>query len=121
MDAKISRFLYTCGIPFNVLRSPYWHEMVQAINGAPKEYRSSGYDKARTLGLDKERTKIQGALGKFTNDWNRHGVSIVSDDWSNVKGEPLINILGVFASGASSFQHMTTQIATRQVLILQMP
>jgi hypothetical protein len=57
VDAKIFRFLYACGIPFNVLRSPYWHEMVQAINGAPKGYRSPGYDKARTLGLDRERAQ----------------------------------------------------------------
>jgi hypothetical protein len=28
VDAKNFRFLYACGIPFNVLRSPYWHEMV---------------------------------------------------------------------------------------------
>ena len=38
MDSKVYRFLYACGVPFNVLRSPYWHEMVQAINGAPKGY-----------------------------------------------------------------------------------
>jgi hypothetical protein len=31
------------------------------------------------MGLDRERAKIQGALEKFTNDWNRHGVSIVFD------------------------------------------
>jgi hypothetical protein len=40
MDAKVFRVLYACGIPFNVLRSPYWHEMVQAINNAPKGYKS---------------------------------------------------------------------------------
>jgi hypothetical protein len=100
VDAKVYRFLYACGIPFNVLRSPYWHEMVQAINGAPKGYRSPGYDKARTVGLDRERAKIQGALGKFTNEWNLNGVSIVSDGWTNVKGKPLINILVVSKSGA---------------------
>jgi hypothetical protein len=99
VDAKNFRFLYACGIPFNVLRSPYWHEMVQAINGAPNKYRSPGYGKARTLGLDMERAKIQGSLGNFTNNWNRHGVSIVFDGWTNVKSRPLINILGVSASG----------------------
>ena len=31
--------------------------MAQAINGAPKGYRSLGYDKARTVGLDRERAK----------------------------------------------------------------
>jgi hypothetical protein len=35
VDAKKIMFLYACGIPFNVLCSPYWHEMLQIINGAP--------------------------------------------------------------------------------------
>ena len=43
VDSKIFRFLYACGVPFNVLRSPYWHEMVSAINDAPKGYKSPGY------------------------------------------------------------------------------
>jgi hypothetical protein len=38
--------------------------MVQAIDGAPKGYKRL-YDKARTLGLDKERAKIPGALGNL--------------------------------------------------------
>ena len=52
------------------------------------------------MGLDKEKAKIQNALGQFTNAWNEYGVSIVSDGWTNVKGKPLINILGVSVSGA---------------------
>ena len=51
--------------------------MVKAINDAPKGYRSLGYDKARTVGVDRERAKINSALGKFTNDWSNYGVSIV--------------------------------------------
>ena len=99
VDAKVFRFLYANGVPFNVLRSPYWHEMVDAFLGAPKGYKSPGYDKARTVGLDIEKGKIKNALGQFTNSWNEYGVSIVSDGWTNVKGKPLINILGVSASG----------------------
>ena len=74
--------------------------MVQAINGALKRYMSRGYDRVRTVGLDRERTKSNSALEKFTNNWSNYGVSIVSDGWTNVKGKPLINILGVSASGA---------------------
>jgi hypothetical protein len=85
VDAKNFKFLNACGIPFNVLRSLYLHERVQAINSAPKGYKILKYDKARTLGLDRERAKIQAARGKFTNDWNRHGESIVSNGWTNVK------------------------------------
>lgn len=39
VDAKVFRFLYACGIPFNVLRSPYWHEMVAALQTAPQGYK----------------------------------------------------------------------------------
>ena len=67
VDSKVYWFLYACGIPFNVLHSPYWHEMVEAICTAPAGYKSPRYDKARTVGLDKEKAKIQNALGQFTN------------------------------------------------------
>jgi hypothetical protein len=79
---------------------PIGLKWVQAINGDPKGYKSPGYDKDRTLGLDRERAKIHVALGKITNAWNHHGVSILSNSWTNVKGRPLINIIGVLASGA---------------------
>ena len=67
MDAKVFRFLYAYVIPVNVLRSPYWHEMVEAIQSAPKGYKSLEYDKTRTMGLDQEKAKIQNALVQFTN------------------------------------------------------
>ena len=57
MDSKIYRFLYACDVPFNVLRSPYWYEMVQAINGAPKGYKSTRYDKAKTRDLTRKVAK----------------------------------------------------------------
>ena len=74
--------------------------MVETIRTAPAGYKSPGYDKARTVGLDKEKDKIQNALGQFTNAWNEYEVSIVSDGWTNVKGKPLINVFGVSATGA---------------------
>jgi hypothetical protein len=51
VDAKVVRFLYACGIPFNVFRSPYWHDLVEAINEAPKGYKSPNYEKARTVDI----------------------------------------------------------------------
>jgi hypothetical protein len=101
VDAKVARFLYACGVPFNVLRSPYWHDMVKAINQkAPQGYKSPSYEKARTVLLDREKTKIQAGLSRFTNEWSEVGVSIVSDGWTSVKNQHLINVIGVSASGA---------------------
>jgi hypothetical protein len=55
MDAKVFSVIYAYGISFNVLYSPYWHDMVYAINDAPKGYRGPKYDKLKTTGLDKKR------------------------------------------------------------------
>jgi hypothetical protein len=101
VDAKVARFLYACGVPFNVLRSPYWHDMLRAINEkAPQGYKSPSYEKARTVLLDREKAKIQAGLSRFTNEWSDVGVSIVSDGWTSVRNQHLINVIGVFASGA---------------------
>jgi hypothetical protein len=59
VDAKVVRFLCACGIPFNVLHSPYWHDLVKGINEAPKGYKSPSYEKARTVLLDREREKFK--------------------------------------------------------------
>jgi hypothetical protein len=99
VDAKVARFLYACGVPFNVLRSPYWHSMVKAINKAPIGYKSPGYEKARTVLLDKEKARLKRALRRFTDGWADVGVSIVSDGWTNVRNQHLINILGVSTTG----------------------
>ena len=79
---------------------PYWHDLVKAINEAPKGYKSPNYEKARTVLLDREKTKIQRALTPFTNEWGDYKVFIVSDGWTNVRNQHLINVLGVSATGA---------------------
>jgi hypothetical protein len=98
VDAKVIWFLYACGIPFNVLGSPYWHDLVKGINEAPKGYKSPSYEKARIVLLDREGEKNQRALTRFIDDWGDFGVSIVSDGWTNVRNQHLINVLGVFAT-----------------------
>jgi len=50
--------------------------------------------------LEREKTKVQRALTRFTNEWVDCGVSIVSDGWTNIRNQHLINVLGVSAIGA---------------------
>jgi hypothetical protein len=101
VDAKVAQFLYACGVPFNVLRSPYWHDMVRAINEeAPKGYKSPNYEKAKTVLLDREKAKIQASLTPFTKEWSEVGVFIVSDGWTSIRNQHLINVIGVSASGS---------------------
>jgi hypothetical protein len=79
---------------------PILHAMVKVIHNAPKGYKSPRYEKSRTVLLEKEKAKVQRALGWFIDEWLDSGVSIVSDCWTNVKSQHLINVLGVSTSGA---------------------
>ena len=45
VDLAIERFFLACGIPFNAARSPYFEQMVRAINDGPSWYKPPGYMK----------------------------------------------------------------------------
>ena len=62
MDGLIGRFFYSCEIPFDVARSPFFFDMVTGINAGPKGYKPPSSEKLRTSLLDKEKAKIDCAL-----------------------------------------------------------
>ncbi|WOL03278.1 hypothetical protein Cni_G11998 [Canna indica] len=103
VDSKVIRCLCANGIPFSVLRSPYWEEMVLAIS---KElgYKSPSYEKANTILLENERSKVDREMDDFKQKWPQYGISIVSNGWSDIKSQPLINILASNQFG-SMFLH----------------
>jgi hypothetical protein len=44
-ETRVARDIYACGIPFNVVRSPYWQGIVRAINTAPQGFKGPNYEK----------------------------------------------------------------------------
>ncbi|KAK8481028.1 hypothetical protein V6N13_092896 [Hibiscus sabdariffa] len=100
VDLKIMRCLCANAIAFNCLRSPQWHEMVQAINQAPKGYKSPSFEKARTSLLDECYRSVEKELSLVKDTWYVHGVSVVSDGWSNCKQDQLINVIATNSRGA---------------------
>jgi hypothetical protein len=118
VDHKIIRFLCANGIPFNVLRSPYWEEMISAVSKVPG-YKPPSYEKARTTLLDSEKECVHRELNEFREKFEEFGVSIVSDGWTNIKNKHLINILAsncfgsmfLYASDFSNVQQSAANIA----------
>ncbi|KAF5800582.1 putative HAT dimerization domain, ribonuclease H-like superfamily [Helianthus annuus] len=104
VDLKIIRGLCANGIPFNVLRNPQFLEMVSAIKKAPDGYKPPSSEKARTTLLDACVRDVEKELAPVKDTWYTQGVSIVSDGWTNVKHNPLINVLAVNSRGAM-FMH----------------
>jgi hypothetical protein len=69
VDMKIMEFIAANGIPFNVLRSPQYYEMVSAIKRSPKDYKPPSYEKARTTLLDACKSNVEKQLAPVRETW----------------------------------------------------
>ena len=82
VDLKMMRGLCANGMPFNVVRNPQFGEMVTAINRAPKDYKASSFERARTTLLDEFKRDLEKDLSSVKDTYYNQGVSIVSDGWT---------------------------------------
>eukprot|EP00253_Pinus_taeda_P007358 PITA_07358 len=99
-DEHVARCIYANGLAFNLVRSPYWQQMIKAVNEAPKGYKSPGYEKVRTTLLTSERKFVERQLQSIRDTWAETGVSIISDGWRDQRNRPLINVIAICPQGA---------------------
>jgi hypothetical protein len=92
-ESRVARAIFACDIPFNVVRSPYWKDMVKAINEAPQGFKGPNYEKLITVLLQKERSSIHDILKPIRSSWTSTGVSIISNGWADTKRRPLVNVI----------------------------
>ena len=53
--------------------------------------------------LDGEKRKVKNEIATIKDTWHVNGVSIISDRLTNVKNQPLINVLAANKDGAMFF------------------
>eukprot|EP01018_Ginkgo_biloba_P012922 Gb_21950 [translate_table: standard] len=100
VDLAIARFFYTNGISFNVAWSPYYGEMVKAIQGATSGYKPPDFEKLRTTLVDKKMGRVEEEVAPLKHAWNIDGCSIVMDGWTDIRNCPLLNIIMSSTSGS---------------------
>eukprot|EP00253_Pinus_taeda_P014411 PITA_14411 len=99
-NSRVARCIYACGIPFNVVPSPYWQDVIRAINKAPQGYKGPNYEKVRTQLLKIGKELVEDIFSPIRSSWNSSGVTIVSDGWTDTRHRPLINIIATSPKGA---------------------
>ena len=99
-NSRVARCIYACGIPFNVVRSPYWQDMIRAINKAPQGYKGPNYEKVRAQLLKNEKDLVEDVLSPIRSSWTSSGVTIVSNGWADTRHRQLINIIATSPKGA---------------------
>ncbi|XP_031478612.1 uncharacterized protein LOC116249604 [Nymphaea colorata] len=99
LDLKVAAFFYANCIPFNVARSPYWRDLVTYIaNCNLSGYVPPSSERLRTILLEQQKSQVNNLLEYQKLTWKQHGVSIVSDGWTNLQRRPFINFIATSAN-----------------------
>jgi hypothetical protein len=65
-ESRVARDIFACGIPFIVVRSPYWQDLVMEINTTPQGFKGLNYEKLRTILLRKERLLLDDVFKTYS-------------------------------------------------------
>ncbi|CAA0809034.1 Unknown protein [Striga hermonthica] len=100
-DKLCARMFYACALPFNLVRSPQFRKYSLFLaNSRLTGYIPPSYDGLRTTLLAQEKAHINVKVHHIKESWNKKGLSICSDGWSDIQRNPLINIMAASESGA---------------------
>ncbi|MCO5567236.1 hypothetical protein L7F22_020925 [Adiantum nelumboides] len=77
VDATVPKSFYSCGISFNVARSPFFKEMVAEIAQFGPTYQPPTFDALREKLLEDEVASIKEAILPVRQKWEAYGVSLV--------------------------------------------
>lgn len=91
---------YGCGLSFNLFRSPFFKEAIDAVVMAGKAYKPPSSESVRDRLLKAEVESVNGRLEGIRAEYTVYGCSICSDGWSSVSKHPLLNVLAVSTKGA---------------------
>jgi hypothetical protein len=92
-ESSIAKFFFAHAIPFHAARSSYFKQMVKDIATVGPSFIPLGNHKLRTTLLDKKHSKFNVLMEEMRQTWMRTGCSIVMDGWTDIRHQPLINVI----------------------------
>lgn len=100
LDCLIARCLYANGLSFNLMRSPFFHDMIKfACENSLLGYVLPSFDATRTTMLVAEKENINELTKACRISWATTGLSLVSDGWTDITKKPLINFVAASPAG----------------------
>ncbi|KAH7293732.1 hypothetical protein KP509_28G039600 [Ceratopteris richardii] len=103
VDTAVACFFYHDHIAFNAARSPYFRDMVKKIGEYGPHYVPPSSENLRTILLEKEKKLVETACESIKKLWERNGVSLLVDGWtewaSAIEIVGLSNVVCIVADG----------------------
>ncbi|KAL0224804.1 hypothetical protein RCL1_002716 [Eukaryota sp. TZLM3-RCL] len=95
-ESAQERFFFGCGIPFNLSRNPHFLEFCHELSGG--KYTPIPYNQLRNDSLDKVKDQISKEMNEILDI--QPSFTIVSDGWSNINSQKIVNTVLVSPQGA---------------------
>ncbi|XP_061352114.1 uncharacterized protein LOC133297067 [Gastrolobium bilobum] len=89
----ICRCIYGNALPFNLVKSPVFINMVKSISEYGRGLKPPTYHEVRVSYLKKEVDLVHTSLDKYKLEWKKTGCTLMSDGWTDGKGRSLTNFL----------------------------
>ncbi|WOL10273.1 hypothetical protein Cni_G19027 [Canna indica] len=89
----ICRCLYGNALPFNLVKSPLFTQMVKSISKYGRDLKLPSYHEVRVIYLKKEVDDINTRLEIYRDEWKKTGCILMLDGWTDEKNKCLINSL----------------------------
>jgi hypothetical protein len=99
MDKIIIKFFIGCGIPFNVIKSNHFKQMISTVGHYGPGYLPPSYEKLRTTLLKEVKNDLIKDLDVVKGSWKETGCTITCDGWTSVDIRTILNILCVCLKG----------------------
>ncbi|XP_031280219.1 uncharacterized protein LOC116138665 [Pistacia vera] len=104
----ICRCLYGNVLPFNLVKSPLFVDMLKLVGDYGRGLKPPTYHEARVSYLKREVDLVEEKLGKYKNEWKKNGCTLMSDRWTDGKGRSLTNFLVNSPSGTVFLKSIDT-------------
>ncbi|XP_059073706.1 uncharacterized protein LOC131874380 [Cryptomeria japonica] len=89
----VARFWIYNNIPFSIIESPYWEQVVGGLTMSGKGFKSpSRYELSGPL-LQREVQNTHQLVEQQRRNWEKNGCTILSDGWTDSRNRTLINFL----------------------------
>lgn len=90
---KICRFIYANALPFNLVNTPTFKDMIEEVSKFGCGLKPPSYHETRNTFLKREVDAVNEKLEKYKKEWKKTGCSIMSDGWTDGKGRTITNFL----------------------------
>src|SRR6185436_6097850 len=98
-DKAVARLFYASGIPFAIADSSYFKAAIAAVAKCDSSYKAPNRMKISTAMLADEVHQVEQSMASFKEEAVKHGVTLMSDGWTNVQNKPIINFLAATGDG----------------------